>query len=527
MVRVQAAVYCAAGIPFGLIIGILLSKILLKSIMRILNIYSAASYTVSAELLVLICLVSAVFTFATVMISCHKPCKMAGSVSPIEALRYNDTDIHTKKKEKKTGKITPLSVAQNNMSRSRKKTVIVVLSLTLSMVLVNTLFTVLSGVDENKFISHSIVGDALIRHTDRTDNWDERVKGITVDMISDLEQIDGAEVHPVYYESGSIFADGESLERLKKLYEKYKGNKEQSIDLETALNDSHQADIYGIDDATAAYFEPSEGSIDMEKLKTGKYAIVYTYLWQAEDDSEVQIYHVGDTITVECGEGNKHEYEVMAVCEVPYPLSTKVYSIFETQVILSAEAYMSVTHSPGAASVMINTDDDSGRVKEQCRAYCDGDGSPLIYADKQTYLDEFNDFIKMVKLVGGTLSGILALIGILNFVNAVVTGIISRKRELAMMNAVGMTGRQLKAMLMWEGIYYAVLTAVCALIIGTLLSYVVVNSIAGEIFFFTYHFTVLPILICVPILLVLSAVIPSVSYGTICRDSVVNRLREN
>ena len=117
-----------------------------------MNIYSAASYAISVKLLVMICLASAVFTFLTVMISCRKPCKIAGSVSPIEALRYNETNIHAKKRDKKTRTISPLSVARNNMLRSRKKTIVVVLSLTLSMVLVNTLFTVLRGVDMDKYV---------------------------------------------------------------------------------------------------------------------------------------------------------------------------------------------------------------------------------------------------------------------------------------------------------------------------------------------------------------------------------------
>jgi putative ABC transport system permease protein len=176
---------------------------------------------------------------------------------------------------------------------------------------------------------------------------------------------------------------------------------------------------------------------------------------------------------------------------------------------------------------MINTSDESGRVKEQLKAYCDRQGSPLVYTDKQTYLDEFNDLLVMVKLVGGTLSGILALIGILNFINAVVTGILSRRRELAMMNAVGMTGGQLKKMLMWEGVHYAVLTAVCSAAVGALLSRTAVRGATEGMFFFSYHFTLLPILICVPVLLMLSAVIPSVSYKAICHDSIVERLREN
>lgn len=526
MVRIQAAVYCAEGIPFGLIIGVLLSKALMKSIMSILNIYSAESYSIDARLLLFICLISAAFTFATVMISCRKPCKIAGNVSPIEALRYNETDISAKKKDKKTGKVTPLTVARHNMSRSRKKTVIVVLSLTLSMILVNTLFTVLNGIDEDKYISSSIVGDIIIRHTDKTDLWNDMVKGITPDMISDIKQIDGADVHPVYYESGVILPAGEPLERLAKLHEKYSDNEAQAVELDAALSSGYSADIYGIDETAPAYFEPIEGNIDADKLMSGKYAIVHSYLWQADGDSDAQIYHVGDTITVEHGDV-KREYEVMAVCEIPYPLSTKIYHILGTEVTVSTDEYMKLTAAPGAACVMINTDDKSGSVKAQCKAYCDSDGSPLVYSDKQTYLDEFGDLIKMLKLVGGTLSGILALIGILNFVNAVVTSIISRKRELAMMNAVGMTGRQLKAMLMWEGVHYAALTAICSLIIGTAFSFGVVNAITGDLFFFTYHFSVLPILVCVPILLLLSAVIPTVSYRAICRESVVDRLREN
>jgi putative ABC transport system permease protein len=171
MVRMQAAVYCVIGIPFGLIIGILSGKILFKTIMVTINIYSAASYALSAKLLVMICLASTAFTFLTVMISCRKPCKIAGSVSPIEALRYNETNIHEKKRDKKTRTISPLSVARNNMLRSRKKTIVVVLSLTLSMVLVNTLFTVLKGVDMDKYVSAQIVGDFVVMH-DKNSSYD-------------------------------------------------------------------------------------------------------------------------------------------------------------------------------------------------------------------------------------------------------------------------------------------------------------------------------------------------------------------
>ena len=68
------------------------------------------------------------------------------------------------------------------------------------------------------------------------------------------------------------------------------------------------------------------------------------------------------------------------------------------------------------------------------------------------------DYINMFYLVGGALAAVLALIGILNFINAIVTGMLARQQEFAMMEAVGMTERQLAHMLVWEGICYAIFT---------------------------------------------------------------------
>ena len=497
-----------------------------------MNIYSAASYAISVKLLVMICLASAVFTFLTVMISCRKPCRIAGSVSPIEALRYNETNIHAKKRDKKTRTISPLSVARNNMLRSRKKTVIVVLSLTLSMVLVNTLFTVLKGIDMDKYVSSLIVGDFVIM-PDQVSRDNNKTALITPEQLEYLNTIDGVrQVDPIYFQRGKLAFHEEPLERLNTLCDKYADTDEHGSLTKAKDNGSISADIYGVTEDALNVLEPTDGKIDPAKWQSGKYAIVNTYYLGAEDEKGEPLYSVGDTLTLssmkDMDEDTTKDFEVMALCEMPYALSKQAYYLFGGQVIIPESAYFEMTDNRNAMSVMMNAEENCfDDVDTQIRYMTDRSDSQVIVKSKQTYLDEFSDLIKMIKLVGGTLSGILALIGILNFVNAVVTGIITRKRELAMMNAVGMTGGQLKKMLMWEGVHYAALTAVCSVIIGFLLDNVVVKSITGDLFFFTYHFTFMPILICVPILLLLSAVIPSVAYQTICRDSVVNRLREN
>lgn len=494
------------------------------------------------------------FTYETVMVSCRKPCKIAGNVSPIETLRYNDTDIHTKKKDKKTGRISPFSVARNNMSRSKKKTAVVVLSLTLSMVLVNTLFTVLKGVDIDKFISFQITGDFNVKQAESNVFDPDDFRHITPEQIEYFSAIEGVkELNAVYFAYGDLHLSGNPLKKAESLYEGYTDAEKWEKILEKdddeipweseelgdylvlhSLTEGElSANIYGISQNLLSYLEPINGNLDKEKFASGKYALVFTNYIEIDDDKNTDddFYEQGDmlTLTVYDGENeNMREYEVMAVCDIPYSLSTQRYSEIYGHVLIPDSEYFDLTGNHNAMSVMINAEEKRfDDVERQIRYMTDSDSSLLIVKSKQDYAEEYADFLNMIKLVGGTLSGILALIGILNFVNAVVTGIISRKRELAMMNAVGMTGSQLKKMLMWEGVHYAMLTAICSLVISTLLSYVVVKSITGELFFFTYHFTLLPILVCIPILLLLSAVIPSVSYRTICRDSVVNRLREN
>ena len=74
--------------------------------------------------------------------------------------------------------------------------------------------------------------------------------------------------------------------------------------------------------------------------------------------------------------------------------------------------------------------------------------------------------INMYRFVGGVLCAILALIGILNFINSMTTSILSRHKEIAMLQSVGMTGWQVKQMLICEGVGYSALGLLCSLILS-------------------------------------------------------------
>ena len=98
-------------------------------------------------------------------------------------------------------------------------------------------------------------------------------------------------------------------------------------------------------------------------------------------------------------------------------------------------------------------------------------------------------------------------------------------QEFAMMEAVGMTERQLAHMLVWEGICYAIFTMVFAIAANCLVGSFLIEGLAGDIWFFTYQPTIAPLLVCLPVLILLAAVIPYLASRSLHRRSVVERMR--
>ena len=81
-------------------------------------------------------------------------------------------------------------------------------------------------------------------------------------------------------------------------------------------------------------------------------------------------------------------------------------------------------------------------------------------------------------------------------------------------------------MLFFEGWYYSLITIGVVIVFGIPLNYIGINAYVGLFSFFTYRFTIIPILICLPILVIISLIMPKLAYGNIKNESVVERLRE-
>ena len=94
----------------------------------------------------------------------------------------------------------------------------------------------------------------------------------------------------------------------------------------------------------------------------------------------------------------------------------------------------------------------------------------LSVQTRLTAEEEFKEFQDMYRMVGLVSSLILGGIGILNLINMILTGVIARQKEFASMRSIGMTKKQLRKMIVYEGMYYAVLAGVVGIAASGVLS---------------------------------------------------------
>lgn len=221
------------------------------------------------------------------------------------------------------------------------------------------------------------------------------------------------------------------------------------------------------------------------------------------------------------------DYTVCALVRIPNSISYRYRTIGSNEFILGAERFR---QDSGTSSVMTwlfdTTDEAEGDMESFLSEYTESVQPLYDYESRASYVAEFEGFRGMFLTMGGALSLIIGLVGVLNFVNAVLTGILTRKRELAVLQSVGMTGKQLKTMLVYEGLYYTVLALAVSLVMTVILG-PLVGGAAGDIFwFFTYRLTVVPILVILPVFLALGALVPLWTYRFVARRTIVERLRE-
>ena len=509
------------GIPIGLLLGWPIGRLLLPAIVNMLTDDIRVVTTVNP----LIFLVAIVFSAITVFISCQKPAILAAKVSPMEALHYIE-QTGGKKKQRRSKHISTMMMAKSNLTRNKKKVMIVTLSFVLSIVLLNSVYTYVTSFDFDKFVADFSLTDFTVSDTTVINNYAPyNTANVSQDFISQTESLNGLEdIGNIYLWTSKQPLSENDLARLQELsafssdianeLENYRVRQEQGVN------------VYGLDDFPTEYVQVLDGELNTEQWKAG--TGVYVTPLRMMGDGSLCLYKPGDQISVTQLDGTNKVYDVLAVVRIPSALQTPLQVdmgldyIFPTNELLGNM----VPADQPAMKTIFNVDHEHQLATENwLKNYTKNTDTSLDYFSKVTLRQNFDRMINMFRLVGGTLCAILALIGILNFINSITTSILSRYREIAMLQSVGMTGWQVKQILIYEGIGYSILGLLGSLILSVIASLTVVRMMGVELTYFTWHFTLLPVFLCIIPLLLITAIVPLVCYNKMAQKTVVERLR--
>ena len=563
IIRLQALLLSVVGIPLGLIVGWFIGGWLTPVIVSRLD-----GITSVVSLSPIIFLGAAAFSLATVLLSCRKPGRMAAKVSPIEAVRY--TEGGGRKQGSKTRRAkrgaSLFAMAWANLGRSRSKTVVTVLSLSLAVVLLTVTVNLTGGFDMDKYVSNFTASDFIVANAGKFQN---SVLDFTTDMAVPQSAMDAINAQGGITDSGVVY--GQTFGALEYVTEDwFRQNKQrfytpEQMDNLVRLTERNEEGLLadriqlsGMSDFALDHLTVLEGDLSKLREDGGRYvAAVYAADETGNADMDSHWARLGDTVTVRYVEETEYvdpdtgiaypsvedvpawanyvarpvkyrdvEYEVAALVTVPSALSYRYYGADEF--ILNDQTFIQDSGTSDVMYYAFDTTEEANVAMESfLQDYTENGNPELDYESKAIYAAEFESMRSMFLILGAALSFIVGLVGILNFFNAIFTGIITRRREFAVLQSIGMTGRQLKRMLMLEGLLYTLGAVAASLVLAVVLGPLAFTAIESLFWFFTYRFTLAPFLIITPIFILLGLGIPLFTYRSAAKHTIVERLRES
>lgn len=497
----------AAGMPLGLIAAALSSFAIVPVVI-----------TGSVEMIVsfspLIFVGGAVFTLVTAYIGASVPARKAAAISPVEAVRYvSEQRLDLSRGRKASGWIKPARLAWRNIFRERKRAVIVLLSLFLGVTVFIVMMSLANSMDVDSELAYWFDYDIKIASTN-TEMTTLGVAGMDRDFIEEVAVLPGVS------EVSEITAGSAFFEYPQEILDMHN----ESFGFSNPF-----LQITGIDsDYLVKINKKLENPIDIEAFERGELILI----------DESGKYSIGGLLYEYFPVGSELYFEVGR--EERIPVTSKIAGYYE---IPNTTWYEITLKTNGLYVIMSNVFLDSIGARA---------GVNHLRVDTKTAMDEFTGTAVAtmanerglpvatayearrealegkfaVYVLGASVAGILALIGLFNFVNLISVGLLSRRIEFAVYESVGMSRRQMRLMLRWEGAFYWILTLLSSVTLGTGAAYglfVLIQSV-NQFPVFVYPFV--PVLVVFCLIVLICTATPELCYRNISKASLVERLRE-
>lgn len=555
IVNRQALWLTLIGLPLGLLFGFLVSRMLLPVVMKFFRANALNAMKVSVSPLIF--LIAAVFTIFTVMISTRKPARKAARISPLEAIRYTGQENKKTKETKRTHGTKLSYMAFSNLGRNKRRSVFIVLSMLLCIVLFNSIIVITQSMDEEKWISRSTKTDFTVYNSVAVNGvspFQYREDGLPASVVDLINQQKGVEEERILYrntrddsdvtvdykfEDLVCIAEEAEEDSVSKAYENG-----LSLRVVPGTEDGYFGNVFGVSEAfwedVTIYEGENNPDILKEKMETGDYVIVGTIIdrltGEAEEETRLQQQlQVGDSITFSKDGKEEKTCTILAKATV-VATEYETYAGANGATYIGGDApflYMSDTkfkelyEEPTIFSYSFNAEEGEKENLEGFLADFTGENTSVAYTSTKLLQEQLASNRNIVLLVGGMIGVILAFAGLINFTNMMVTNIITRRHEFAAMQSIGMTNRQLRRLIVDEGVYYAAGADVIGGLLAAILGMTVLKNVLNSpsMWYFTLRFTLVPALFIAVIYLILAAIIPVVVLHFFNKGSVVERLR--
>jgi ABC-type antimicrobial peptide transport system permease subunit len=447
-------------------------------------------------------------TLLTVILASLKPMRQASKIMPIEAMRYTGQMQGNKKQRKGFIDLNLRRLANANLSRNKKRTMVTIFSLGMIGILFVVISTVFSCMNPKQAARDTIAEDYCMSIASREgDKMRPELKWTVIQqnnplnnkVINKIKAIDGVEKVDAFQ---SITGEVPSV-------------KDPGTDKPMSLS------IGGISKDQMALInrDIEKGHATYEELNSGDKVIATGYI--LANYPEIKI---GDTLTFKFFDGNRtFEKDMTIIGGGSFAQSVTNFDNF----LMSNEAIKKL--SKNNLTYYVNIKAAKGKIKTVQSAIENiEEGNELFRLESyEEVLKQWEDTLQLTAGAGYAIMLVLAIVGIMNLINTTIDSILSRKKELGVMQAIGMSNQQMKKMLRTEGFVYAGGIILLAGGLGSILGYLVYLYAESHSLMQikVYQYPLIQVLLMILLVVIVQLILTYATTTIVNKETVIKRIQ--
>lgn len=442
LVKREGLTLAIKAIPLGLLAGILMT-FLCSAILKFYNNSYFGDIPLFSISLIGISM-GTVIGFLTVVIASFIPAHKAGKISPLNAVKGNDNlKIIKSKKKGFLTRIFPVEIALgiNNAFLKKKTLFWMSCSIAISIII---------------FLGFNVFVDFMHSSLKTTKPYTPDIslvseKGIDQNLLNKISKVEG----------------------VKKVYGRMFGY----------VDAPQKSWLISYDQNQLKWAKPDliSGELSKDKMNKKNGVIVVDRNLHHGIQTENTNFNVGDKVYINTPLGIKEMTVLGVLNSVPFNNNEVTSATF----ITTEELFTSLTGKSHFDILDIQLEDKHDeKVVEEIKSNID---KSISFQDQRQQNAEINQtFFTMAVFIYGFV-GVIALISILNVINTMNTSVANKIRYLGVVRAVGMSGRQLKKMLLSEALTYVLFGCFFGSSLGIMLhKYLIENGFTN--FKVVWHF---------------------------------------